>query len=163
MRKRPFTSAIAILALGIVLLPATDASAGGPVRQVKMQDNCSGVSGMDLNTLREVALDTSTQSWKPPGVSGSEPAARRTGWSSHSVTHGFALAMRESALGLGFLLPTAESPLAGSGSFGTAGLCGTLAWASRERDLAFCYLTTQPVDGKPDARATYVLVIRCAV
>ena len=40
MRKRPFTSAIAILALGIVLLPATDASAGGPVRQVKMQDNC---------------------------------------------------------------------------------------------------------------------------
>ena len=41
MRKHLFTSAIAILALGFVLFPATaDARAGGPVRQVKMQDNC---------------------------------------------------------------------------------------------------------------------------
>ena len=50
MRKQLFTSAIAILALGFVLFPATaDARAGGPVRQVNMQDNCDFVRGDRLN------------------------------------------------------------------------------------------------------------------
>jgi len=45
----------------------------------------------------------------------------------------------ENAVGLGFLLPTAWCPLGGPGSFGTAGLGGSRAWALPEFDLAFAY------------------------
>jgi len=46
---------------------------------------------------------------------------------------------KENSLGLGFLLPTAWCPLGGPGSFGTAGLGGSRAWALPEFDFAFAY------------------------
>ena len=64
-----------------------------------------------------------------------------------------ALGMDESAIGLGVQLPTASLPLGGPGSFGTTGLGGSQAWALPEADLAFAYVTNQPVDEKPDRRA----------
>jgi len=45
----------------------------------------------------------------------------------------------ENAVGLGFLLPTEWCPLAGAGSFGTAGFGGSRAWANPELELAFAY------------------------
>jgi CubicO group peptidase (beta-lactamase class C family) len=63
-----------------------------------------------------------------------------------------AAAMTESALGLGFNLPTPERPLGGPGSFGTAGLGGCRAWALPEAALAFAYLPTQLLDANPDPR-----------
>jgi CubicO group peptidase (beta-lactamase class C family) len=63
-----------------------------------------------------------------------------------------AAAMAESALGLGFNLPTPERPLGGPGSFGTVGLGGCRAWALPEAGLAFAYLPTQLLDANPDPR-----------
>ena len=63
-----------------------------------------------------------------------------------------AAAMTESALGLGFNLPTADRPLGGPGSFGTVGLGGCRAWALPEAGLAFAYLPVQLLDVNPDPR-----------
>jgi CubicO group peptidase (beta-lactamase class C family) len=63
-----------------------------------------------------------------------------------------AAAMTETALGLGFNLPTPERPLGGPGSFGTVGLGGCRAWALPEAGLAFAYLPTQLLDANPDPR-----------
>jgi CubicO group peptidase (beta-lactamase class C family) len=63
-----------------------------------------------------------------------------------------AVAMPESALGLGFTLPTRDRPLGGPGSFGTAGLGGCRAWALPEAALAYAYLPTQLLDANPDPR-----------
>jgi CubicO group peptidase (beta-lactamase class C family) len=63
-----------------------------------------------------------------------------------------AAAIPESALGLGFSLPTRERPLGGPGSFGTVGLGGCRAWALPEAALAYAYLPTQLLDANPDPR-----------
>ena len=63
-----------------------------------------------------------------------------------------AAAMSESALGLGFHLPTAERPLGGPGSFGATGLGGCRAWALPEAGLAFAYLPSQLLSAGPDPR-----------
>ena len=63
-----------------------------------------------------------------------------------------AAAMAESALGLGFNLPTRDRPLGGPGSFGTVGLGGCRAWALPEAGLAFAYLPIQLLDVNPDPR-----------
>lgn len=63
------------------------------------------------------------------------------------------LATSETALGLGFALPTDERPLGGPGSFGTYGLGGSRAWALPDRDLAFAYVMNQLMDINPDPRA----------
>ena len=63
-----------------------------------------------------------------------------------------AAAMAESALGLGFNLPTPQRPLGGPGSFGTVGLGGCRAWALPEARLAYAYLPTQLLDANPDPR-----------
>jgi CubicO group peptidase (beta-lactamase class C family) len=65
-----------------------------------------------------------------------------------------AAAMTESALGLGFNLPTAARPLGGPGSFGSVGLGGCRAWALPEAGLAFGYLPLQLLDVNPDPRET---------
>jgi CubicO group peptidase (beta-lactamase class C family) len=62
------------------------------------------------------------------------------------------VAMPESALGLGFTLPTQDRPLGGPGSFGTVGLGGCRAWALPEAGLAYAYLPTQLLDANPDPR-----------
>jgi CubicO group peptidase (beta-lactamase class C family) len=66
------------------------------------------------------------------------------------------LAVAETALGLGFVLPTADRPLGGPGSFGTTGLGGSRAWALPEADLAFAYVMNQLLDVNPDPRAESV-------
>ena len=63
-----------------------------------------------------------------------------------------AAAMAESALGLGFNLPTPERTLGAPGSFGTVGLGGCRAWALPEAEIAFAYLPTQLLDANPDPR-----------
>jgi CubicO group peptidase (beta-lactamase class C family) len=63
------------------------------------------------------------------------------------------LAVAETALGLGFVLPTGDRPLGGPGSFGTIGLGGSRAWALPEADLAFGYVMNQLLDLNPDPRA----------
>jgi CubicO group peptidase (beta-lactamase class C family) len=63
------------------------------------------------------------------------------------------LAVAETALGLGFNLPTEQRPLGGPGSFGTMGLGGSRAWALPEADLAFAYVMNQLLDVNPDPRA----------
>lgn len=63
-----------------------------------------------------------------------------------------AAAMPESALGLGFNLPTSDRPLGGPGSFGTVGLGGCRAWSLPEAGLAFAYLPIQLLDANPDPR-----------
>jgi CubicO group peptidase (beta-lactamase class C family) len=63
-----------------------------------------------------------------------------------------AIGMTESALGLGFNLPTAARPLGGPGSFGSVGLGGGRAWALPEAALAFAYLPSQLLDVNPDPR-----------
>jgi CubicO group peptidase (beta-lactamase class C family) len=62
------------------------------------------------------------------------------------------LAAAETALGLGFALPTADRPLGGPGSFGTYGLGGSCGWALPEADLAFGYVMNQLLDVSPDPR-----------
>jgi CubicO group peptidase (beta-lactamase class C family) len=63
------------------------------------------------------------------------------------------LAVAETALGLGFVLPTLDRQLGGPGSFGTMGLGGSRAWALPEADLAFGYVMNQLLDLNPDPRA----------
>jgi CubicO group peptidase (beta-lactamase class C family) len=63
------------------------------------------------------------------------------------------IAVAETALGLGFVLPGADRPLGGQGSFGTMGLGGSRAWALPEADLAFAYVMNQLLDVNPDPRA----------
>jgi CubicO group peptidase (beta-lactamase class C family) len=63
-----------------------------------------------------------------------------------------ALAAPETALGLGFVLPTADRPLGGPGSFGAVGLGGSRAWALPEAGLAFGYVMNQLQDVNPDPR-----------
>jgi CubicO group peptidase (beta-lactamase class C family) len=63
------------------------------------------------------------------------------------------VAVGETALGLGFVLPTADRPLGGPGSFGAVGLGGSRAWALPEADLAFAYVMNQLLDVNPDPRA----------
>jgi len=63
-----------------------------------------------------------------------------------------AVGMTESALGLGFNLPTTARPLGGPGSFGSVGLGGCRAWALPEAALAFAYLPRQLLDVNPDPR-----------
>jgi CubicO group peptidase (beta-lactamase class C family) len=63
-----------------------------------------------------------------------------------------AIGMTETALGLGFNLPTAARPLGGPGSFGSVGLGGCRAWALPEAALAFAYLPSQLLDVNPDPR-----------
>jgi CubicO group peptidase (beta-lactamase class C family) len=63
------------------------------------------------------------------------------------------LGAAETAIGLGFLLPTADRPLGGSGSFGTVGLGGSRGWALPEAGLAFGYVMNQLLDVNPDPRA----------
>jgi CubicO group peptidase (beta-lactamase class C family) len=63
-----------------------------------------------------------------------------------------AIGMTESALGLGFNLPTEARPLGGPGSFGSVGLGGCRAWALPEAKLAFAYLPNQLLDINPDPR-----------
>jgi CubicO group peptidase (beta-lactamase class C family) len=72
-----------------------------------------------------------------------------------------AAAMAESALGLGFNLPTADRPLGGPGSFGTVGLGGCRAWALPEAGLAFAYLPTQLLDADPDPRDLALSAAAC--
>jgi CubicO group peptidase (beta-lactamase class C family) len=63
------------------------------------------------------------------------------------------LATGETALGLGFLLPTVDRPLGGPGSFGTVGPGGSRAWGLPEAELAFGYVMNQLLDTNPDPRA----------
>ena len=63
-----------------------------------------------------------------------------------------AIGMKDTALGLGFNLPTWARPLGGPGSFGSVGLGGCRAWALPEAELAFAYLPTQLLDINPDPR-----------
>jgi CubicO group peptidase (beta-lactamase class C family) len=63
-----------------------------------------------------------------------------------------AIGMTETALGLGFNLPTTARPLGGPGSFGSVGLGGCRAWALPEAALAFAYLPSQLLDVNPDPR-----------
>jgi CubicO group peptidase (beta-lactamase class C family) len=63
-----------------------------------------------------------------------------------------AIGMTESAMGLGFNLPTTFRPLGGPGSFGSVGLGGCRAWALPEARLAFAYLPNQLLDVNPDPR-----------
>jgi CubicO group peptidase (beta-lactamase class C family) len=63
-----------------------------------------------------------------------------------------AIGMTESALGLGFNLPTKARPLGGPGSFGSVGLGGCRTWALPEAKLAFAYLPNQLLDVDPDPR-----------
>ena len=63
-----------------------------------------------------------------------------------------AIAMPESALGLGFTLPTLDRPLGGPGSFGTVGLGGCRAWTLPEAALAYAYLPIRLLDSNPDPR-----------
>jgi CubicO group peptidase (beta-lactamase class C family) len=63
------------------------------------------------------------------------------------------IAVAETALGLGFVLPSADRPLGGPGSFGTMGLGGSRAWALPEAGLAFAYVMNQLLDVNPDPRA----------
>ena len=63
------------------------------------------------------------------------------------------VAVAETALGLGFVLPGVDRPLGGPGSFGTMGLGGSRAWALPEADLAFAYAMNQLLDVNPDPRA----------
>jgi CubicO group peptidase (beta-lactamase class C family) len=63
-----------------------------------------------------------------------------------------AIGMTESAIGLGFNLPTTARPLGGPGSFGSVGLGGCRAWAFPEARLAFAYLPNQLLDVNPDPR-----------
>jgi len=63
------------------------------------------------------------------------------------------IAVAETALGLGFVLPTVDRPLGGPGSFGTMGLGGSRAWALPEADVAFAYVMNQLLDLNPDPRA----------
>jgi CubicO group peptidase (beta-lactamase class C family) len=63
------------------------------------------------------------------------------------------LGVAETAIGLGFLLPTAERPLGGPASFGSVGLGGSRAWALPEADLTFAYVMNQLLDVNPDQRA----------
>ena len=58
----------------------------------------------------------------------------------------------ETAIGLGFQLPTEVFPFGGPGSFGSAGLGGSRAWALPERGLAFGYVMNQPQAAYPDER-----------
>ena len=71
----------------------------------------------------------------------------------------------ENALGLGFLLPTEWCPLAGPGSFGTAGFGGSRAWASPKLELAFAYTPNLCSLGHFDARETTLsrAVVACAL
>ena len=64
-----------------------------------------------------------------------------------------AIAMPESALGLGFTLPTPDRPPAAPGSFGTVGLDGCRAWTLPEAALAYAYLPNRLLDTNP-TRAT---------
>jgi CubicO group peptidase (beta-lactamase class C family) len=63
------------------------------------------------------------------------------------------IAVAETALGLGFVLPTVDRPLGGPGSFGTMGLGGSRAWALPEAEVAFAYVMNQLLDLSPDPRA----------
>jgi CubicO group peptidase (beta-lactamase class C family) len=63
-----------------------------------------------------------------------------------------AIGMTDSALGLGFNLPTEARPLGGAGSFGSLGLGGCRTWALPEANLAFAYLPKQLLDANPDPR-----------
>jgi CubicO group peptidase (beta-lactamase class C family) len=63
-----------------------------------------------------------------------------------------AIGMTDSALGLGFNLPTEARPLGGPGSFGSVGLGGCRTWALPEANLAFAYLPKQLLDANPDSR-----------
>ena len=63
-----------------------------------------------------------------------------------------AIGMTESAMGLGFNLPTTARPLGGPGSFGSVGLGGCRAWALPEARLTFAYLPNQLLDVNPDPR-----------
>jgi CubicO group peptidase (beta-lactamase class C family) len=63
-----------------------------------------------------------------------------------------AIGMTNSALGLGFNLPTETRPLGGPGSFGSVGLGGCRTWALPEANLAFAYLPKQLLDANPDPR-----------
>jgi CubicO group peptidase (beta-lactamase class C family) len=63
------------------------------------------------------------------------------------------IAVAETALGLGFVLPTVGRPLGGPGSFGTMGLGGSRAWALPEAEVAFAYVMNQLLDLNPDPRA----------
>jgi CubicO group peptidase (beta-lactamase class C family) len=63
------------------------------------------------------------------------------------------IAVAETALGLGFVLPGADRPLGGPGSIGTMGLGGSRAWALPEAGLAFAYVMNQLLDVNPDPRA----------
>jgi len=71
----------------------------------------------------------------------------------------------ENALGLGFLLPTEWCPLAGPGSFGTAGFGGSRAWANPQLELAFAYTPNLCSLGHFDARETTLsrAVVACAL
>jgi CubicO group peptidase (beta-lactamase class C family) len=70
----------------------------------------------------------------------------------------------DDALGLGFMLPAAHNPLGGSGSFGSAGLGGSRAWALPERNLAFAYVMNRAQAHMPDPRETALAsaVLACA-
>jgi CubicO group peptidase (beta-lactamase class C family) len=73
-----------------------------------------------------------------------------------------AIGMTESALGLGFNLPTKARPLGGAGSFGSVGLGGCRAWALPEANLAFAYLPNQLLDLNPDPREVALAVATLA-
>jgi CubicO group peptidase (beta-lactamase class C family) len=63
------------------------------------------------------------------------------------------IAVAETALGLGFVLPGADRPLGRPGSFGMMGLGGSRAWALPEAGLALAYVMNQLLDVNPDPRA----------
>jgi CubicO group peptidase (beta-lactamase class C family) len=63
------------------------------------------------------------------------------------------LAVEQTALGLGFALPTADRPLGGPGSFGAYGLGGSRGWALPEAGVSFAYAMNQLLDVSPDPRA----------
>jgi CubicO group peptidase (beta-lactamase class C family) len=71
---------------------------------------------------------------------------------------------KDDAVGMGFMLPGAHCPLGGPGSFGSAGIGGSRAWALPERNLAFAYVLNRCTAQVPDSRETALsrAVLECA-
>ena len=72
--------------------------------------------------------------------------------------------MRETAFGLGYMLPPTLAPAAGARAFGHAGAGGSVAFADPERGLACCYLMNHmrfDPKGEPRAHALVQALYAC--